>query len=162
MIPDRVREAADRIIDGEPLGGTYAQDAETVAWYVSGLLDSQPTPTGGAAMNATHYQRRAERTFNREEGSDTANLALVALGIGGEGGEVIDLIKKHLFHGHPLDREKLQDELGDILWYIAIGCTVLDITLSDVMQSNIRKLEARYPEGFSQEASLKRKEQGES
>jgi NTP pyrophosphatase (non-canonical NTP hydrolase) len=76
----------------------------------------------------------------------------------GELGEVIDLLKKHLFHKHPLNKEKLKFELGDLLWYIATTATTAGIDLDDIAESNIAKLKARYPEGFSEEKSINRKE----
>ena len=71
-------------------------------------------------------------------------------------GEVVDLIKKHLFQGHPLSREKMLEEAGDVAWYLAYLCTALDADLSDVMQANIDKLAIRYPEGFTELASMER------
>jgi NTP pyrophosphatase (non-canonical NTP hydrolase) len=78
------------------------------------------------------------------------------LGLVGESGEVVDLIKKHVYHGHPLDSDKLLKELGDVLWYVAALATALDVELSEVAAKNIAKLTARYPEGFSSEASMNR------
>jgi NTP pyrophosphatase (non-canonical NTP hydrolase) len=72
------------------------------------------------------------------------------------GGEVIELVKKHLHHGHPFDPELLQKELGDVLWYLAEMCSANSLSLEDVAKKNIAKLRARYPEGFSAQASLNR------
>lgn len=77
-------------------------------------------------------------------------------GLAGETGELIDLLKKHLFHGHPLDLKKARSEIGDVLHYLAVLTHVLGFTLSDVAEGNIAKLEARYPDGFSSAASLNR------
>ncbi len=85
-------------------------------------------------------------------------LTNCALGLAGESGEVGDIIKKHLFHGHPLDEEKLIKELGDVCYYLAWMCNALGTTLSVVMEENINKLRKRYPEGFSEEASINRVE----
>lgn len=76
------------------------------------------------------------------------------MGLCGESGEAIDIVKKHLAQGHELDREKLIKELGDIAWYLAETATALDISLEEVLQRNIDKLRARYPEGFSAERSI--------
>ncbi len=81
-----------------------------------------------------------------------------ALGLSGEAGEFADTVKKHLFHGHPLDREELLKEVGDILWYAALACDALDASLGAVMAANIEKLRRRYPEGFSSERSQQRSE----
>lgn len=103
-------------------------------------------------MTGNEYQKLAMRTANPE----CKELSNVGLGLAGEAGECADEIKKHLHHGHPLNREKLLKELGDLAWYIALGCTVLDATLDDVMEANIRKLMERYPHGFDTVHSLHR------
>jgi NTP pyrophosphatase (non-canonical NTP hydrolase) len=79
-----------------------------------------------------------------------------AVGIAGEAGEVVDNIKKAIFHQHGLDRQKLKEELGDLLWYMAGLCTQLGLSLDEVMVSNIEKLRKRYPGGFSVEDSKNR------
>lgn len=79
-----------------------------------------------------------------------------ALGLTGEAGEVADMIKKHIFHGHDLTAEELVKELGDVCWYLALLCTAIDVSLEDVMAQNIEKLKKRYPDGFSEAASINR------
>lgn len=79
-----------------------------------------------------------------------------ALGLVGEAGEVADLIKKIVYHKHDVDREKMKEELGDVMWYLAALATCAGISLSDVARANVEKLERRYPNGFSQEASRNR------
>ena len=81
-----------------------------------------------------------------------------ALGLCGEAGEVGDLVKKHLFQGHELNREKIIDELGDVAWYIAETAYALGVDLETVLAGNIEKLKKRYPEGFSAERSIHREE----
>lgn len=110
----------------------------------------------GDAMNFDDYQKRAARTRNHDL-SLTEATAQSGLGVAGEAGEVADLVKKILFHGHPLDREKIREELGDVLWYVADLATTLNIDLSDVAKANLEKLEERYPSGFSAERSVHRK-----
>lgn len=106
-------------------------------------------------IGANQYQELAMRTANPE----CTNLSNVGLGITGEAGEVADLIKKHLHHGHELDREKMIKELGDVCWYVALGCTVLGIDMSSVMERNIEKLKKRYPDGFDSNKSINREEE---
>jgi NTP pyrophosphatase (non-canonical NTP hydrolase) len=107
------------------------------------------------------YQREVERTGscvpNADEAKLMRELSLVGLGVAGEAGEVADLCKKIVHHRYPLDedrRAKLIAELGDVLWYISHGASVLGVTLEDVAQGNIDKLKRRYPEGFSTAASM--------
>ena len=79
------------------------------------------------------------------------------LGLNGESGEIADILKKHLFQGHELDREKLIEELGDVLWYCALLAKGLDIELSEVAQRNVDKLHKRYPNQFDPNLSINRK-----
>jgi NTP pyrophosphatase (non-canonical NTP hydrolase) len=101
------------------------------------------------------YQLEAMRTH---EDDGPVRLASYALGIAGEAGEVADLVKKHIGHGHPLDQNKLKNELGDVLWYVAGLAHLHGLSLSDVAQANVDKLKLRYPDGFSSAASIARKD----
>jgi NTP pyrophosphatase (non-canonical NTP hydrolase) len=83
-------------------------------------------------------------------------LVIGALGMSGEAGEVADLVKKHIFHDHELDRQHLIEEMGDVLWYIAYLASVLDVPMDDIIRTNIKKLEKRYPDGFSTMRSIQR------
>ena len=80
------------------------------------------------------------------------------MGLCGESGEAIDLVKKHLAQGHELDKEKLAKELGDIAWYLAETAYAIGYPLEDILQMNIDKLKKRYPEGFCTACSLNREE----
>ena len=108
-------------------------------------------------MTINEYQQLAMTTLNKEM-SKKDMLINGVMGLCGESGEAIDIVKKHLAQGHKLDREKLIKELGDIAWYLAEMATVLDIELEEVLVRNIEKLKKRYPEGFDKEKSLNRKE----
>ena len=81
-----------------------------------------------------------------------------ALGLTGEAGEVADMIKKHIFHGHDLPPEDLVKELGDVCWYLALICHACGISIEHIMEKNIEKLRKRYPDGFSTEKSINRAE----
>ena len=108
-------------------------------------------------MTGNEYQKLAMTTLNPELSKEDILLNGV-MGLCGESGEVIDLLKKHLHHGHPLDREKMLKELGDVAWYLAETAYALDYDLETVLQRNIEKLKERYPEGFSEERSINREE----
>ena len=88
---------------------------------------------------------------------DPGELLNGALGLTGEAGEVADMVKKHIFHKHQLDRFELVKELGDVCWYLALICHALNVSLEEVMDLNVKKLKERYPNGFSVEASINRK-----
>lgn len=107
-------------------------------------------------MNFNDYQKEALRT--ESSGDETIEHRLIngALGLNGEAGEFADLLKKHYYQGHNLDADHLAKELGDILWYVAISADAIGYDLDTVASMNVRKLQARYPNGFEAERSLKR------
>lgn len=98
------------------------------------------------------HQKLVQRTRNNNE----TELPNYALGLVCEAGEFGDMVKKHLYQGHKLDIDKCAEELGDVLWYLANICNVLDIDLAEVAKGNVEKLKKRYPEGFSKNDSVKR------
>lgn len=108
-------------------------------------------------MTINEYQKEALRT---ESGMNKEYPRLLngLMGLNGEAGEAIDILKKHLFHGHELDKEHLAKELGDVAWYIAISADALGYELETILQMNVDKLKARYPDGFETEKSLHRKD----
>ena len=106
-------------------------------------------------MTINEYQKLAMTTLNLALSKKDVLINGV-MGLCGESGEAIDIVKKHLAQGHPLDRDKLVKELGDIAWYLAETATALDVTLEEVLQGNIEKLRRRYPEGFDTNHSLNR------
>ena len=107
---------------------------DRVAQYIADVTDDE-----------THYKMIGE-------------LLNGALGLTGEAGEVADMVKKHIFHGHDLTTEELVKELGDVCWYLALMCNAIGVNLEDVMALNIEKLKKRYPDGFSETASINRSE----
>ena len=108
-------------------------------------------------MTINEYQSLAMRTLNPELDKKDVLINGV-MGLCGESGEAIDLVKKHLHQGHPLDKEGIVRELGDIAWYLAETAFALDVDLETVMQGNIDKLKRRYPEGFEAMKSIERDE----
>ena len=106
-------------------------------------------------MDCEKYQKEMKRTANNLELSKD-NLSLGAMGISGEAGEVTDYLKKVVFHKHELSKEKLAEELGDVLWYITYLASVIDYDLKDIAEININKLKSRYPEGFDSDKSINR------
>ena len=106
-------------------------------------------------MTVNEYQKLAMTTLNREL-SQKDILINAVMGLCGESGEATDIVKKHLFQGHDLDKEKIAKELGDIAWYLAEAATALNMDLEDIFAANIEKLRKRYPEGFDSERSIHR------
>lgn len=111
--------------------------------------------SSGDPMDANEYQRLALNTAPRAL-SITARLMNAALGLAGESGEFADSLKKHVYHLHSLDAGQLAEELGDVLWYVALASDALGLTISDVMEANVEKLRRRYPDGFDPARSINR------
>ena len=106
-------------------------------------------------MTGKEYQHLAMTTLNPAlEPKDV--LINAVMGLCGESGEAIDIVKKHLHQGHALDNEKLIKELGDIAWYLAEAAHALGTDLDAIFEGNIAKLKARYPEGFDTDKSVNR------
>lgn len=108
-------------------------------------------------MDWNTYTALAERTANRgSEDTDERRLINFSMGLAGEAGEACDAVKKIVFHGHSLDQDKLRDELGDVMWYLAMFAKTCGLTLEEIAEANIEKLRQRYPEGFEPDRSINR------
>ena len=106
-------------------------------------------------MNINEYQKQAMRTLNPMM-TQKDILINAVMGLCGEAGESIDIVKKWLAQGHELDKEHLVKELGDVAWYLAEAATALEIPLNDIFQRNLDKLQQRYPNGFDESQSIHR------
>lgn len=105
------------------------------------------------------YQCEAMRTASGMSCASPDNLLLNGvMGLNGEAGEAIDIVKKHMFQGHELNREHIAKELSDCMWYIAVAAEGCGFTLEEIVEMNVKKLRARYPNGFEAERSLHRAE----
>ena len=107
-------------------------------------------------MTINEYQAAALRTAQTDKLTASELLLNSALGLCGESGEVADLLKKYHFQGHDLDLDHIAKELGDIAWYLAVGAYSIGYDLEKILQMNVDKLKARYPDGFSTDRSLHR------
>lgn len=110
----------------------------------------------GPGLTPNEYQRLAMRTCAIPYDQKEDRLMHAVLGLASEAGEVSGIFQKQ-YQGHTVDPKHLKKELGDCLWMIAEACTALDFNMEDVMQANIEKLMARYPDGFKAEQSLHRR-----
>lgn len=106
-------------------------------------------------MTPNDYQQAALRTVPGDLPPERLLLNGL-MGLNGEAGEAIDILKKHLFQGHELDTEHMAKELGDVAWYLAVSANAIGYDLETIMQMNVDKLKARYPDGFDAEHSLRR------
>lgn len=102
---------------------------------------------GEYQMTINEYQKAAYRTANQSL-TDSQQLQNGLMGLNGESGECIDILKKHLFQGHDLDKYHIAKELGDVAWYLAVSAQALGFDFETILQMNVEKLKARYPNGF--------------
>jgi NTP pyrophosphatase (non-canonical NTP hydrolase) len=118
---------------------------------------SELDPIGGGTLPMTleEYEQLAARTLNPSLSRDQ-RLMDAAAGLAEEAGEVLGLIRKHLYMGHELDTSRVSIELGDSLWCLTTIAGALGVSLEDVAAANIAKLRKRYPNGYSNERSVER------
>lgn len=112
-------------------------------------------------MTLEEYEKEVMRTagtLERELTKQEKDSLMGSMGLSGEAGEVLEIFKKYIFHGHKFDRDKYVKEMGDVYWYFTFLNKVTGVTLDEIMETNISKLRARYEKGFSQEASINRKD----
>ena len=109
-------------------------------------------------MTINEYQSLALRTESRITTDPIPYIRVLEglMGLNGEAGEAIDIMKKVLFQGHEFDREHMAKELGDIAWYLAVSADAIGYDLETIFQMNVDKLKARYPDGFDFEHSQHR------
>lgn len=113
-------------------------------------------------MTLNEYMNLAQRTSSEKyaartgEGVNMKQLENGLMGLCGEAGECMEILKKHRHQGHMLKREELCEEIGDALWYIAEAAAGAGFTLEDVARTNIEKLLKRYPNGFDPTRSASR------
>jgi NTP pyrophosphatase (non-canonical NTP hydrolase) len=106
-------------------------------------------------MNLDEYQDAARRTLN-VDWPEREQIANAVMGLAGEAGEIADLYKKKLYHGHDVSAMQIIDELGDLLWYLAAVASLEGLSLADIARQNIDKLKVRYPNGFTKRDSILR------
>ena len=110
---------------------------------------------GTKVMSLNDYQVKSKRTLNQELTKEQT-VSNMIMGILGETGEVADIIKKHYYQGHDMDMEHIEEEIGDVMFYIVNLCNVLDLDLEALLYQNHTKLMKRYPNGFTEKDSIER------
>lgn len=106
-------------------------------------------------INFREYQDLSSRTINYNLNKEEM-LANFGMGLAGESGETVEILKKHLFHKHDLDIDEIRKELGDVLWYISAICNTLNLSMGRIAFENVMKLKKRYPDKFGYEESINR------
>lgn len=108
-------------------------------------------------MKIDEFQKISLRTMKIDENT----IPHCSMGLAGETGEVIDIIKKHLYYGKPIDKNHITEELGDIMFYLVNLASAFDISMVNVLEQNIEKLNKRYPNGFNKEDAILRRDKSE-
>lgn len=111
------------------------------------------------SLSANFYQVMAMQTM-KPEMKAMDQLMEGLMGLAGESGEALDILKKHKFQGHELERRDIALELGDVAWYLAEAANAIGYSLSDIFRMNLVKLNKRFPNGFNTEDSVKRVDEG--
>lgn len=110
-------------------------------------------------MTFREYQEKSRRTQNPAL-TDEERMIHAMSGIGSEAGEILSILQ-HRYQGKPIESLDVLDELGDLLWFAAELCDAFGDDLETVAAANVRKLEMRYPHGFSAARSEARHTFGE-
>lgn len=111
-------------------------------------------------MNFSEYKKLAEKTLSTNfygDNTQTQKLLHGAIGLSTEANELLDMLKKHIYYGKEIDTVNMKEELGDLMWYIAIFCREYDLDIEELMNMNIEKLKKRFGSGtFSQDEANNR------
>ena len=112
------------------------------------------------------YAEAAMRTAKRFVGGEhfleyEMDMLHAALGVSSDAGELVDAVKKHLIYGKPLDADNVVEEIGDVMWFCALMCRAINVSLEEVAQANIKKLAKRYPETYSDILAIQRLDKAE-
>ncbi len=114
-------------------------------------------------MDFTKYQELSQRTNTQDKTEIQERLTKLNLdslhaliGISTESGELLDAFKKHIFYGKAIDQANIKEEIGDLMWYVALLCNANGFDFYKILETNIEKLKARYPEGFKKEQATDR------
>lgn len=127
--------------------------------------------TKESGISMEDYQDLAHRTEKMPQVNERGMVEITVeqyrlihamLGIASEAGEIADAIKKHVIYAKPLDTDNLAEELGDLMWYIAIPPNTIARSLGTVADQNIGKLKKRYPEKYTDELATARLDKVES
>ena len=108
------------------------------------------------AMRTNDNKGNERLSKKLEAGLDVGGVLNGCLGLAGEAGEALDMIKKWIFHEKVLELDHFEKELGDVMWYMAMICHSFGFDLDEILQKNVDKLKARYPEGFDTELANNR------
>jgi NTP pyrophosphatase (non-canonical NTP hydrolase) len=118
-------------------------------------------------MDVKDYIEQSKRTANMDPEAVTKRVSEclsglhAAIGMSTEANELLDVYKKFIYYGKPLDKVNIAEEIGDCMWYIALLCRSSGLDLEEIMETNIEKLKKRYPEKFTEASAITRDLNGE-
>ena len=104
-------------------------------------------------MNWDEYMDKASRTDAELSSKELHDIHMI-MGMSTEVGEILDVFKKNLAYGKDVDWVNVKEEVGDLMWYIANFCRTNNFDLHKILETNIEKLESRFPEKFTQEKAI--------
>lgn len=107
--------------------------------FVDEMQKIPSTPESTYSYGFEDYQIDACATLGPDR-----DIKSLALGVGGEAGEILEIIKKGFRPGRSIDKEHLKEEIGDVMWYLAVLADSLDLDLEEIAVMNIAKLKERY------------------
>lgn len=149
-------DKAEGWIAGYPLGPKCLEKMNGKRLIIhSKIVKSDQPDLFGVTMINEQFENHVSRLFIKPLDHIGRTLH-AAVGIAGEAGEVLDAVKKTWIYGKELDRENILEESGDLLFYITALLTENGFTLEDAMEYNIKKLEKRYPDGYTDSAAIER------
>lgn len=137
-----------------------APATEELVSVLTALALPRDTPESSQNIDFNQYIKDSTATESPRRNLNTVDEHFrtlhAVLGISTEAGELLDMLKKTIFYGKEFDRTNLLEECGDLFWYVALLCDANDICLKSVLERNIAKLKARYPEKFTEQAAINR------
>lgn len=152
---DKLRIAAYRKIEFNIFGFKVSKQKLKVEWIIDTDIDRNifdhvvnPDFKDDLSVNCSAFMKYAEQGFNENQtGNHHLDVLHCAVGMSGESGEVLDHIKKHIFHGKKISKTDMIDEIGDTIWYMFNLMRLYGISFSKVLKANKIKLDTRYPNG---------------
>ena len=112
-------------------------------------------------MNSIEYLKTIERSESPNFDIINKKILHGVIGCSTEVGELVDIVKKSLFHNQPIAKWALIEEIGDIFWYLGLICNEIDCTFEEIMEMNIKKLKERYPDQYTDKDNQNRDYQAE-
>lgn len=140
----KIEVEIDRIFNGQMATNSINNIVQSITKIVEDQEDQH--------RNFQNYTEDALRTCKVEH--QTIHHGII--GISTEAGELLDIIKKNVYYDKPVDFPNLNEELGDLMWYVAIICHAADFNFEAILNTNINKLRTRYPDKFTNEYALNR------